>query len=154
MWRCPTFLQIAQWRRCRLDDAGVVLRWRNIEIDLPRGNPPTKPNLPSPTDVKTVGIWKQGKGNFVKRDCRFTLSMGTVPSTPRWSSARPVDTAEYLIGTFVGEKSFPLTSDFWQKLLELPLSLQWPSHRVRQACELFGPLGTRENQGERKQTEN
>lgn len=63
--------------------------------------------------------------------------MGTVPSTPRWSSARPVDTAEYLIGTFVGEKSFPLTSDFWQKLLELPLSLQWPSHRVRQACELF-----------------
>lgn len=63
--------------------------------------------------------------------------MGTVPSTPRWSSTRPVDTAEYLIGTFVGEKSFPLTSDFWQKLLELPLSLQWPSHRVRQACELF-----------------
>ena len=54
MWRCPTFLQIAQWRRCRLNDAGVVLRWRNIEIDLPRGNPPTKPNLPSPTDVKTV----------------------------------------------------------------------------------------------------
>ncbi|KAM6545507.1 hypothetical protein CsatB_026243 [Cannabis sativa] len=63
--------------------------------------------------------------------------MGAVPSTPRWSSARPQDTAEYLIATFVGEKSFPVSSDFWQKLLELPLNLQWPPHRVRQACELF-----------------
>lgn len=64
--------------------------------------------------------------------------MGSVPSTPRKSSgARPQETAEYLIGTFVGEKSFPISSDFWQKLLELPLNLQWPSHRVRQACELF-----------------
>ncbi|XP_059447133.1 uncharacterized protein LOC132178663 [Corylus avellana] len=64
--------------------------------------------------------------------------MGTVPSTPRRSgSARPQDTAEYLIGTFVGEKSFPISSDFWHKLLELPLNLNWPSHRVRGACELF-----------------
>ncbi|PON79978.1 Dymeclin [Parasponia andersonii] len=63
--------------------------------------------------------------------------MGAVPSTPRWSGARPQDTAEYLIATFVGEKSFPVSSDFWQKLLELPLNLQWPPHRVRQACELF-----------------
>ncbi|CAL5392764.1 unnamed protein product [Camellia sinensis] len=64
--------------------------------------------------------------------------MGAVPSTPRWgSAARPQDTAEYLIGTFVGEKSFPLASDYWQKLLELPLDLDWPAHRVRQACEVF-----------------
>ncbi|KAL5542027.1 hypothetical protein UlMin_009737 [Ulmus minor] len=63
--------------------------------------------------------------------------MGAVPSTPRWSPARPQDTAEYLIATFVGDKSFPLSSDFWQKLLELPLHLQWPSNRVRQACEAF-----------------
>ncbi|KAE8022666.1 hypothetical protein FH972_008449 [Carpinus fangiana] len=64
--------------------------------------------------------------------------MGTVPSTPRRSgSARPQDTAEYLIGTFVGEKSFPISSDFWHKLLELPLNLNWPPHRVRGACELF-----------------
>ncbi|XP_057957180.1 uncharacterized protein LOC131150470 [Malania oleifera] len=62
--------------------------------------------------------------------------MGAVPSTPR-HSARPQDTAEYLIGTFVGEKSFPLASDFWQKFLELPLNLDWPNQRVLQACEVF-----------------
>ncbi|PIA45068.1 hypothetical protein AQUCO_01700543v1 [Aquilegia coerulea] len=62
--------------------------------------------------------------------------MGAVPSTPR-KNARPQDTAEYLISTFVGEKSFPLTSDFWNKLLELPFTLQWPNYRVRQACETF-----------------
>lgn len=61
--------------------------------------------------------------------------MGAVPSTPRWGSARPQDTAEYLIGTFVGEKSFPLASDYWQKLLELPFDLHWPQDRVHQACE-------------------
>ncbi|XP_042518039.1 dymeclin-like [Macadamia integrifolia] len=63
--------------------------------------------------------------------------MGAVPSTPR-KNALPQDPAEYLIGAFVGEKSYPLTSDFWDELLELPLSLQWPHHRVRQACEIFG----------------
>ncbi|KAH0844234.1 hypothetical protein HID58_090205, partial [Brassica napus] len=45
--------------------------------------------------------------------------------------------AEYLITTFVGEKSFPLAFDFWNKLLELPSSSRWPSDRVHQACELF-----------------
>uniref|UniRef100_A0A0D3E5J9 Dymeclin n=1 Tax=Brassica oleracea var. oleracea TaxID=109376 RepID=A0A0D3E5J9_BRAOL len=45
--------------------------------------------------------------------------------------------AEYLITTFVGEKSFLLESDFWNKLLELPSSSRWPSDRVHQACELF-----------------
>ncbi|KAL3812564.1 hypothetical protein ACJIZ3_013832 [Penstemon smallii] len=65
--------------------------------------------------------------------------MGGVPSTPRLGGggARPQETAEYLIGEFVGEKSFPLASDYWQKLLELPLDLRWPAHRVRQACRLF-----------------
>ncbi|GAB2210226.1 hypothetical protein Drorol1_Dr00015486 [Drosera rotundifolia] len=64
---------------------------------------------------------------------------GAVPSTPRngGGETRPKETAEYLIGTFIGRKSFPLSSDFWQKLLELPLSLHWPSHRVRHACETF-----------------
>ncbi|GMI71965.1 hypothetical protein like AT1G04200 [Hibiscus trionum] len=62
--------------------------------------------------------------------------MGAVPSTPRHTSTT-AETAEYLIGTFVGEKSFPLASDFWQKLLELPLTLRWAPHRVQQACELF-----------------
>ncbi|KAJ7979981.1 dymeclin [Quillaja saponaria] len=63
--------------------------------------------------------------------------MGAVPSTPRRSSGYPDDTAEYLIGTFVGEKSFPLSSEFWKKLLELSLNLELPSDRVREACELF-----------------
>lgn len=63
--------------------------------------------------------------------------MGAVPSTPRLSGARPQETADYLIGSFVGEKTFPIGSDFWQKLLELPLNLHWPTHRVQEACKLF-----------------
>ncbi|KAK2980650.1 hypothetical protein RJ640_011458, partial [Escallonia rubra] len=64
--------------------------------------------------------------------------MGAVPSTPRWGGgARPQDAAEYLIGVFVGEKSFPLGSDYWQKLLELPFDLRWQPHRVRHACKAF-----------------
>ncbi|KAK6122694.1 hypothetical protein DH2020_043563 [Rehmannia glutinosa] len=64
--------------------------------------------------------------------------MGGVPSTPRLGGeARPQETAEYLIGAFVGDKSFPLASDYWQKLLEVPLDLRWPPDRVRQACHLF-----------------
>ncbi|XP_076903060.1 uncharacterized protein LOC143558012 isoform X2 [Bidens hawaiensis] len=58
--------------------------------------------------------------------------MGTGPSTPRWAGGD--DTAEYLIGTFVGGKSFPLNSDYWQKLLDLPFDLHWPANRVQQAC--------------------
>lgn len=60
--------------------------------------------------------------------------MGAVPSTPR----RRMDAAEFLIGAFVGRESYPLSSDFWQKLLELPLTLQWPRGKVEQACEAFG----------------
>ncbi|KAK4357149.1 hypothetical protein RND71_022759 [Anisodus tanguticus] len=64
--------------------------------------------------------------------------MGGVPSTPRFNGgSRPKDSAEYLIGAFIGEKSFPLASDYWQKLLELPLNLHWSSDRVHQACLLF-----------------
>ncbi|KAL7124019.1 hypothetical protein ABFS83_14G020200 [Erythranthe nasuta] len=64
--------------------------------------------------------------------------MGGVPSTPRLGGgARPEETAEYLITAFVSEKSFPLVSDYWQKLLELPLDLRWPSDRVLEACRLF-----------------
>ncbi|XP_021741190.1 dymeclin-like isoform X1 [Chenopodium quinoa] len=61
--------------------------------------------------------------------------MGSVPSTPRNASVVPQDTVEYVIATFVGEKSFPLTSEFWHKLLELPLQFHWPPDRVRQACD-------------------
>ncbi|XP_011073465.1 dymeclin isoform X2 [Sesamum indicum] len=64
--------------------------------------------------------------------------MGGVPSTPRLGGGEQLpEKAESLIGAFVGEKSFPLTSDYWQKLLELPFDLRWPSNRVNQACHLF-----------------
>lgn len=66
------------------------------------------------------------------------LRMGSVPSTPRRGGAYSPETAEYLIGTFVGDTPFPLSSEFWQKLLELPLNVQWPTQRVQQACELLG----------------
>ncbi|QCE08291.1 dymeclin [Vigna unguiculata] len=63
--------------------------------------------------------------------------MGSVPSTPRKSGTFSPETAEYLIGTLVGSQPFPLSSEFWQKLLELPLNVQWPAQRVQQACELL-----------------
>ncbi|MED6108086.1 hypothetical protein PIB30_020182 [Stylosanthes scabra] len=63
--------------------------------------------------------------------------MGSAPSTPRRGEGFSPETAEYLIGTFIGDKSFPLSSEFWQKLLELPIHVQWPSDRVQQACELL-----------------
>lgn len=66
------------------------------------------------------------------------LRMGSAPSTPRRGGAFSPEAAEYLIGTFVGDTPFPLSSEFWQKLLELPLNVQWPTQRVQQACELLG----------------
>ncbi|XP_038970237.1 dymeclin [Phoenix dactylifera] len=60
--------------------------------------------------------------------------MGAVPSTPR-RGVPPRDTAENLIGAFVGESPYPLSSEFWQQLLELPLTHGWPQHRVLQACQ-------------------
>ncbi|KAL9237650.1 hypothetical protein vseg_012172 [Gypsophila vaccaria] len=61
--------------------------------------------------------------------------MGGAPSMPRETCrVAEDDTAEYLLGSFVGDTSFPLTSEFWQKLLELPLHNNWPPHLVREAC--------------------
>lgn len=59
--------------------------------------------------------------------------MGGVPSTQRDDT-----TPEYLIGTFVGNQTFPLTSDYWQKLLQLKFDFDWPANRVHQACHAFG----------------
>lgn len=56
--------------------------------------------------------------------------MGAAPSTPY--------TVEHLVGTFVGDDSLPLSSDFWQKLLELPFDAQLPSQQVHEACQLLG----------------
>ncbi|CAA0829092.1 Unknown protein [Striga hermonthica] len=64
--------------------------------------------------------------------------MGGVPSTPLvGGGAPPQDTAENLIGAFIGSKSFPLADDYWEKLLDAQLDLRWPPDRVRQACQLF-----------------
>ncbi|KAK7279271.1 hypothetical protein RJT34_24318 [Clitoria ternatea] len=60
--------------------------------------------------------------------------MGSAPSTPRGISP---DTAEYLVRSFVGEGSIPLSSDFWQKLLELTFNTEFPSHLLHQACDLL-----------------
>ncbi|KAL5158924.1 Dymeclin [Glycine soja] len=56
-------------------------------------------------------------------------SMGSALSTP--------DTAEHLVGSFVGDESIPLSSDFWQKLLELPFDAELPSQRLHQTCQLL-----------------
>jgi hypothetical protein len=50
--------------------------------------------------------------------------MGAVPSTPRLSGACPQYTVEYLIGSFVGEKTFPIGS-------------------LHEACKLFGQFITK-----------
>ncbi|XP_071717720.1 uncharacterized protein [Rutidosis leptorrhynchoides] len=63
--------------------------------------------------------------------------MGAAPSTPRWGGELSQDTAENLIGTFVGDKSFPITCDYWQKLLEITFDQHWPANRVEQACQAF-----------------
>ncbi|KAK7393723.1 hypothetical protein VNO78_22287 [Psophocarpus tetragonolobus] len=55
--------------------------------------------------------------------------MGTALSTP--------DTTEHLVGTFVGDELVPLSSDFWQKLLELPFDAELHSQQVHQACQLL-----------------
>ncbi|KAJ6846630.1 dymeclin isoform X2 [Iris pallida] len=60
--------------------------------------------------------------------------MGAVPSTPR-RSERHWEAAENLIGALVGEKSFPISSELWKRILELPLNLQWPQDRITMACQ-------------------
>ncbi|KAK7270560.1 hypothetical protein RIF29_23790 [Crotalaria pallida] len=62
--------------------------------------------------------------------------MGSAPSTPRKGTA--AFSPEHLIESFVGDKPFPLESDLWQQLLDLPLlNLHWPSLHVQQACDLL-----------------
>lgn len=66
-------------------------------------------------------------------------AMGGVPSTPR-RAARLRSEAEGLLGVVVGEKPVPLSSNFWQELLELPLTVRWPEERVLEACQALGEL--------------
>jgi dymeclin len=67
--------------------------------------------------------------------------MGAAPSTPRLGAAGAAPSpsaAEQMFTALVGEKAYPISSEFWKQLLELPLTLQWPRDRVLQACHAFG----------------
>ncbi|CAO2182735.1 unnamed protein product [Urochloa humidicola] len=66
--------------------------------------------------------------------------MGAAPSTPRLGEAGAPPSpgaAEQMFAALVGEKAYPISSEFWKQLLELPLTLQWPRDRVLQACHAF-----------------
>ncbi|NP_001168334.1 uncharacterized protein LOC100382102 [Zea mays] len=66
--------------------------------------------------------------------------MGAAPSTPRLGAAGAAPSpsaAEQMFTALVGEKAYPISSEFWKQLLELPLTLQWPRDRVLQACHAF-----------------
>ncbi|KAG5391234.1 hypothetical protein IGI04_032775 [Brassica rapa subsp. trilocularis] len=82
-------------------------------------------------------IFKEVSKSSVRDRLLTRRDMGGAASTPRSTGGDDVSVEEYLIATFVGEKSFPLASDVWNKLLELPLRSRWPRDRVHQACQLF-----------------
>ncbi|KAK3162092.1 hypothetical protein QOZ80_1BG0085270 [Eleusine coracana subsp. coracana] len=64
--------------------------------------------------------------------------MGAAPSTPKLGAAPPPPgAAEQMFAALVGDKAYPISSEFWKQLLELPLTLQWPRDRVLQACHAF-----------------
>lgn len=60
--------------------------------------------------------------------------MGSVASTPR-GDVHPKEHADYLLGVLVGEKAFDVHSNLWDRLLGLPLNLQWPDKVIKEACE-------------------
>lgn len=65
--------------------------------------------------------------------------MGAAPSTLTLGAAPPPPgAAEQMFAALVGDKAYPISSEFWKQLLELPLTLQWPRDRVLQACHAFG----------------
>ncbi|EEC71562.1 hypothetical protein OsI_03918 [Oryza sativa Indica Group] len=67
--------------------------------------------------------------------------MGAAPSTPRLGAvagaAASPGAAEQMFAALVGGKAYPISSEFWRQLLELPLTQQWPRDRVLQACHAF-----------------
>ena len=76
---------------------------------------------------------------WIKQNQLHGAYMGGVASAPRWTTnAQHQHTAEYLIGGFIGEISFPINSEFWQQLLLLPFDHNWPSNRYHEACLIFG----------------
>lgn len=65
--------------------------------------------------------------------------MGAAPSTPRLGEAGAASpgAAEQMFAALVADKAYPISSEFWKQLLELPLTQQWPRDRVLQACHAF-----------------
>ncbi|AQL00133.1 dyggve-melchior-clausen syndrome protein [Zea mays] len=69
-----------------------------------------------------------------------TPTLDVAPLTPRLGAAGAPPSpsaAEQMFAALVGEKAYPISSEFWNQLLELPLTLQWPRDRVLQACHAF-----------------
>lgn len=62
--------------------------------------------------------------------------MGVVPSTPRWTE-QPWDAVEHVIGALIGSQSYPISSEFWKKLLEVQLTRKLPQSSVEKACQIF-----------------
>ncbi|KAI5058263.1 hypothetical protein GOP47_0026433 [Adiantum capillus-veneris] len=60
--------------------------------------------------------------------------MGGVASTPR-GDVNPKEHGDYLLGVLVGEKAYDVHSNLWDRLLGLPLTLQWPDNVIQDACE-------------------
>lgn len=66
--------------------------------------------------------------------------MGGVLSTTSDGYVSTQDSAEHLLGEFIGGKSYPLGSKQWQQLFELPLDRRWQRDHIDHACEVvFGP---------------
>ncbi|XP_045086665.1 uncharacterized protein [Aegilops tauschii subsp. strangulata] len=68
-----------------------------------------------------------------------SASPGEAPSTPRLREAgsASLGAAEQMFAALVGDKAYPISSEFWRQLLELPLTLQGLRDRVLQACHPF-----------------
>eukprot|EP00252_Welwitschia_mirabilis_P020819 TRINITY_DN5186_c0_g2_i1.p1 TRINITY_DN5186_c0_g2~~TRINITY_DN5186_c0_g2_i1.p1 ORF type:complete len:724 (+),score=122.40 TRINITY_DN5186_c0_g2_i1:15-2186(+) len=60
--------------------------------------------------------------------------MGAAPSTPQ-GDADPKERAEYSLWIFVGPNPQRLRSEFWKKLLSVPIDAHWQDSRVLEACQ-------------------
>ncbi|KAI4368378.1 hypothetical protein MLD38_016940 [Melastoma candidum] len=63
--------------------------------------------------------------------------MGGAPSTQLNDSPTPLGSADYLLGEFIGEKSYPLGSKLWQQLLQLPYDRKGQPDLIHRACEVL-----------------
>uniref|UniRef100_A0A453FMJ2 Uncharacterized protein n=2 Tax=Aegilops tauschii subsp. strangulata TaxID=200361 RepID=A0A453FMJ2_AEGTS len=109
--------------------------------------PPFRPKSPRSRPFKTFASSRlhlaiSPSPNPRPRQTLGALSdpMGAAPSTPRLGEAGAASpgAAEQMFAALVGDRAYPISSEFWRQLLELPLTQQWPRDRVLQACHAFG----------------